>query len=1087
MDNIEDILELSPMQQGILFHCTAASESGLYVVQTSLVLQGELDPVAFEAAWQQVLGQYPILRTSFHWRGLDKPLQVTQRRAGISLQRADLRTLSPAEQNDRLGTFLKEDRTLGFDLSKPPLMRLNLLRLGDQHYIFIWTFHHIVLDGWSSSLILQDIYARYEACRQGLNGDSRPSRPYRDFILWLQQEKVPEAEVFWKVRLGNFMIPTPIGGEGFRGDEYQANAIEERRGRLSQALTARLGSFIRSNRLTLNTLILGSWGLLLSQHTGENDVVFGVTASGRPPSLAGAEGMVGLFVNTLPVRVRCPGNISRLQWLTELQAQQVDMQEYQHSSLSLIHGWSGVERGQHLFESAIVLENYRVDALLNKRHSGLEITDSFTIQRTNYPLSLQVRPGEQLSFTLLFDSRRFDRAGMEHLLLHFQTLLDELTSDSNLRLGDVLALNRTEQQQLVVEWNDTERTISLDRLIHEIFEQQWAERTPDGLALVFDERHISFGALNGTANRLAQCLMEMGVGPEVLVGIHLERSPEVVIALLAILKSGGGYLPLDPFYPADRLASAIDDAQPLIIITLQRLLGEIPTLRAKALCLDSVWETIALKSDAKPTVSAEPQNLAYVIYTSGSTGKPKGVMVTHGGLVNMRAAQHDAFALEPGDRVLQFASLSFDASCFEIVMALSAGAAICSGNREDLLGMGLASLLQRLQVTIATLPPSSLLAVPMEEFPSVHTISVAGEECPPSLVEKWGKRCRLFNLYGPTEATVWTTAAQCTQIMQKTPIGRPIPNTQVYVLSGSGQPMSIGVSGELHIGGEGLARGYLGLPALTAEKFVPDPFGRQSGKRLYRTGDLARRVQDGNLEFMGRIDHQVKIRGFRVELSEIEAVLSQHSAVRETAVLMREDRPADPRLIAYVVLDQTITHPAKELRDYLSKKLPRFMLPSAFVILDAMPRTPNGKLNRNLLPEPQGSRPELDSIYSAPQTELEMAIAVIWQEVLKTDGVGIHDNFFDLGGHSLLALTIHGRLQEQLGRHSSFSRLSVVDLFKYPSISSLAGYLSEQSRGGQAVQDRDNRADKLATGKHRYNYLKSLSKRVKEPKPFQIE
>jgi len=560
---------------------------------------------------------------------------------------------------------------------------------------------------------------------------------------------------------------------------------------------------------------------------------------------------------------------------------------------------------------------------------------------------------------------------------------------------------------------------------------------------------LSYGELDARANQLARYLKKSGIGRESLVGIMMERGIEMIVALLGVLKAGGAYVPLDPAYPQERLTFMLEDAQVSVLLTQARLLPMLPWSAARGVCIDSEWETIVSESVAPVEGGVLAANVAYVIYTSGSTGPPKGVMVAHQGLCNMVTAQVETFGLHAESRILQFASLSFDASAGEIFMALTSGAALCLGRQESLLpGPGLIEMLREQRVTIVTLPPSVLAVLPEAELPDLATLTVAGEACAADLVGRWAGGHQFFNLYGPTEATVWATVAECRDGTEKPLIGRPILNTQGYLLNAQLEPAPIGVAGELHLGGVGLARGYLNRPELTAERFIPNPFSQEPGARLYKTGDLARYHPDGQIEFLGRIDHQVKLRGYRIELGEIETALNAHPDIGDAVVEVREDVPGNKRLVAYIVSAPETEPAINEMRDFLQEIVPNYMIPTSFVHLEALPLTTNGKVDRRALPLPDGYHPELEATYVAPRSEIERAIAAIWLETLKIEKVDIHDNFFNLGGHSVLLAQVHTRLQEAFDQ-----KLAMIDLFKYPTIDTLARYLSERQEQQQPALD----------------------------------
>lgn len=635
----------------------------------------------------------------------------------------------------------------------------------------------------------------------------------------------------------------------------------------------------------------------------------------------------------------------------------------------------------------------------------------------------------------------------------------------------------TEAERLMLmEWNDTQADYPKDLCIHQLFEAQ-VERSPDAIAVVFKEKQLTYRELNAQANKIAHYLLRLGVGPEVLVGICTERSLEMVVGLLGILKAGGAYVPLDPVYPLERLAFMLSDAAVPVLLTTEQLLEKLPTTWAQVICLDSDWELIAQQSENNPVNSTATDNLAYVIYTSGSTGKPKGVEIQHRGLVNLVTWHQHAYNVTPVDRATQLAGPAFDASVWELWPYLTLGASIHILSEETRVSPSLLlEFLAESAITICFLPTPLAQAVLAQKWPedlALRALLTGGDK-----LHRGPRKALpfcLFNHYGPTENTVVTTSAPVAAGIETDappPIGRPIANTQIYLLDSHMQLVPIGVPGELHIGGDGLARGYLNRPELTNEKFIPNPFHNEPGERLYKTGDLARYLPDGNIEFLGRIDHQVKIRGFRIELGEIETVLGKYPNVREVVVLAREDQPGERRLVAYIVTDQKST-PTSEYISFLSEQLPEYMVPSAFVMLDALPLTPNGKVDRQALPNPE-VRPELAAAYVTPQTEVEQNIAAVWQEVLNVEKLGIHDNFFDLGAHSIHIGQVNGKLRELLNRD-----ISMIEMFKYPTISSLAQYLS-QSHEPTSYQKIHDRVQKQRDAMNRKKYFSRSEKKNDE-------
>ncbi|MFH0344255.1 MAG: amino acid adenylation domain-containing protein, partial [Chromatiales bacterium] len=1036
--DLEDIYPLSPMQEGMLFHTLYAPASSMYLNQSIDTIEGELNVAAYEEAWRAVVKRHPVLRSAFIWKNLERPLQVVRANVTVALAQQDWRELSPLEQEEQLALFIETDQKRGVELGTAPLLRLALIRVADHRYHFIWSCHHLLQDRWSLATVFDEVYAHYAARRQGQQPAFAPGGRYRDYIAWIEAQDKSQAETFWRNSLAGFKAPTPLTVErsGARDHDYIKLQLE-----LAPRLMTALSSFARRHQLTLNTLAQGAWALLLSRYSAADDVVFGVTSSGRPGSLAGVESMVGPFINTLPARVSVPPGAALLPWLKQLQARQIEVRQYEYCSLVEIQGWSEVPRGVPLFETILVFENIPLESTELAR-TGLTIRKGHSVtERTGYALVIAVIPGSETrgpTVAVTYNTDLFDFATITRLVGHYETLLESIVADPEQRLSALSMVTAAERHQLLVEWNNTAADYPKHRCIHQLFVAQ-ADATPDAVAVVFEDQQLSYAQLNRKANRLAHHLIALGVGPDVLAAVCVERSLAMVVALLGILKAGGAYVPLDPAYPKERLAFMLADSKaPVLIIQRNNLKDTLlPEHDAHCVFIDQA-EAFDRYPITNPETNVAPDHLAYVIYTSGSTGKPKGVLIAHRGLCNVAEAQLKIFDAQAHHRILQFASLSFDAAIFEIAMAWRSGAALYLTAPDAVLaGSALIEQFRAQAITHATLPPSVLAVLSAEALPALQIVVCAGEACSADIVARWAPGRRFFNAYGPTEATIWSTVAECHDDGRKPLIGRPIANTQLYILDPHLNPVPIGVPGELCIGGAGLARGYLNRPELTAENFIANPFG---AGRLYKTGDLARYLPDGNIEFLGRLDTQVKVRGFRIELGEIETVLNQHPGVKACAVLAREDAPGDKRLVAYVVSHKAPV-PGK-LREFLREKLPEYMLPTSFITLDHLPLTPNGKLDRKALPAPEDSRrPDLDALYVAPRTPTEETLAAIWAEVLKLDQVGIHDNFFDLGGHSLLAVQLISRVREQLDVD-----LPLRAIFEAPTVAALSAVVAKTEK-----------------------------------------
>jgi amino acid adenylation domain-containing protein/non-ribosomal peptide synthase protein (TIGR01720 family) len=1042
--NIESIYPLSPMQEGMLFHTLEEPESGVYFEQFSFTIHGNLDVSAFELAWCQVVKRHPALRTLFVWKNHKKLLQVVRKSVNLPWTNLDWRELSPVEQEHQLEVLLQADRNKGFELDKAPLMRIALIQLAAKTYKFVWSNHHLLTDGWCLPIIYKEVFAFYEANKKGFDLHLSATRPYSDYIAWLQQQDQSKAEAYWREALEGFTAPTPlVVDRTIESNSEQKKTHLKHELHLSAITTATLKSLAQKHHLTVSTFVQGAWALLLSRYSGEQDVVFGATSSGRPPTLSGVESMVGLFINTLPVRVQVESETELLPWLMQLQRKQVEREQYSYSSLSLIQRLSEVPPGSSLFESIVVFQNYPVGDSLLPPSDGLQISNLQNIKSIyNYPLTLVVRPDRELLMKIIYSYDRFNADTIVRMGGHLLTLLEGMVATELQKLKDLPLLTSAESHQLLVEWNNTTKVYPFNKCIHQLFEEQ-VERSPDKVAVVFEDKQLTYRELNQRANCLAHHLKTLGVEPEVLVGICVERSIEMVVSLLGILKAGGAYLPLDPTLPKESLAFRLIDAQVPILLTHHGLLKREETQVQTVLYLDADWELIAQESEANPKGEVLPENLAYVLYTSGSTGQPKGVAIEHQQILNYLHAILDKLQLPTGASFANVSTFAADLGNTVIFPALCTGGCLHIVSQERVTDpRALAEYFVRHPIDCLKIVPTHLASLLTSKASSSiiprQCLVLGGEAASWDLIEKIQQEapnCRILNHYGPTETTVgvltYPVSSKLASYNSKTvPIGRPIANTQVYILGHHQQPVPIGVPGELHIGGASLARGYLNRPDLTAEKFI-NPFNDKINTRLYKTGDLVRYLSDGNIEFLGRLDRQVKIRGFRIELSEVETTLASHPAVRETVVMAREDIPGHKYLAAYIVSNQKEALTSSTLRDFLKEKLPSYMVPGAFVMLNALPLTPNGKVDHQALPTPDTASQELETTFVAPRTRQEELLAQIWREVLHLQQVSIHDNFFELGGDSILSILIIAKAKKaglQLTPKQIFQHQTIAEL-----------------------------------------------------------
>ena len=1051
-ENLEDLYQLSPMQQGMLFHSLYTPNSSVYFEQSLFTIKGDLNIAAFEDSWKRVVQRHSILRTAFLWEDLENPVQAVFRQVDLAVTNRDWRALTSEQRERGLQSLIEIDRDEGFVLSEAPLLRLTLMRYADDEYKFLFSRHHMVLDRWSRSLLFKEFFVIYDALSEGREPALATPTPYANYIGWLSRQDHQAAERFWRTALADFTEPTSLGIEQSshnqvnEGDSFARCQIQ-----LSEVTSATLRDFARQHRLTLNTIVQGAWALLLSRYSGDDDVVFGVTMAGRPATLESADSIVGLFINTLPLRTRVHSDQPLLSWLREVQAQQSELQQYEYSSLLDIQGWSEVRRGVPLFESILVFENLPVDNTHRPANNNVEFREDRGIgSTTGYPLTVLVTPGRKLTIQIVYDCGRYSDEVIRNLLTHLQTLLENLPAGAEMPVRDLSLLSQGELKQILVDWNRTGVPSALIS-IQKRFETQ-VERTPDATAVIMDARQLSYRELNSRSNQLAHYLRRLGVGADVKVGICIDRSIEMVIGVLAIVKAGGAYVPLDPEYPRERLRFMVQDSQCSVLLTNQGLLSRLPETQIAVVCGDRDWHKIERETDDNPQNTIAGDNLLYVIYTSGSSGRPKGVAMTECALANLLSWQLEQSGLSRVARTLQFASLSFDVSFQELFSTWCAGGTlllISDEMRRD--AASLLRFLDQQKVQRIFLPFIFLqhLAEAVENggtIPaSLTEIITAGEQLEITLqIAKLCSAlngCSLHNHYGPSESHVVTAHSLSHPVDWPTlpPIGRPIANTQIYILDQNLQLAPIGVPGQLCIGGISLSRGYLNRPSLTAEKFIPNPFGVEAGSRLYLTGDLARYQYDGNIEFLGRVDNQVKIRGFRVELGEIEAILVGHPSVHEAAVVAREDVQGGRKLVGYVVpVSMSSEDLARELRGYLKNSLPDYMVPATFVTMEALPQTPSGKIDRRALAAVENSESSVKEQYEAPRGATEEKLAEIWAAVLRLERVGIRDNFFELGGHSLLATQLISRV-----RNIFKVELPLRNLFESPTVAELASVITE--------------------------------------------
>ncbi|MBW4477601.1 MAG: amino acid adenylation domain-containing protein [Tolypothrix brevis GSE-NOS-MK-07-07A] len=1069
---------LSFSQKGLWFLHQLNPDTPTYNIPIIIKFQGCFNLSALEESLNEIIKRHEVLRTSFAVID-EQPVQVINQAEPLNLVVEDLRELPERERERTAEVLTREFAQQPFDLSERSLLRAKFLQIDDKNYYLILTLHHIITDGWSIGVFIKELTVLYTAF-----STAKPSPlaelpiQYGDFVNWqrewLNEQRIQPLFNYWKQKLQGELpilnLPTdrprpPV--QTFKG--AQAKLV------FSQTLKKQLRDLSRQQGVTLFMTLLTAFKILLYRYTGQTDILVGSPIANR--NKAEIESLIGFFINVLVLRTDLSGELSFQDLLMRVKS--TALEAYVHQDLPFEKLVEELQPSRDLsynplFQVMFVLQNLPKPNLSLSDDVSLSYEEGYN-GTSKFDLTLFMEDREEgLVATCEYNRDLFNPDTIARMLRHFQTLLESIVSDRRQNISELQLLTPPESQQLLIDWNDTHTNYPQDKCVHQLFEEQ-VEKTPDAIAIVFDNQKLTYQELNSRANQLAHYLQHLGVKPETIVGVCIKRSPEMAIALLAILKAGGAYVPLDPAYPQERLAFMLTDSQLPILLTQNQLLAKLPQHQAQTICLDQNWEKFVDYSEENPNSQVQPDNLAYIIYTSGSTGKPKGTMIIHGGMVNYLSWCIKAYNVAAGEGSTVNSSIGFDATITSLFSPLLVGCKVvllpeeneieelkqtlCSGTKYSLV-----------KITPAHLEILSHLLADEQVNIQVQAFIIGGEALSEKVTNLWQKKApltKLINEYGPTE----TVVGCCIYEVEKQsfpggniPIGRPIANTELYILDSQLQPVPIGVVGELYIGGVGVARGYLNRPELTQERFIDNPFNHivemlyvtsQSitSPKLYKTGDLARYLPDGNIEYLGRVDNQVKIRGFRIELGEIENALLKHSAVREVVVLAREDKAGDKQLVAYIVSGQHQIPTVSELRNYLKELLPDYMIPGVFTFLDTLPLLLNGKVDRRALPVPGSLRPTLTTTYQLPQSQMEQQIAKLWQEVLHIEQVGIHDNFFDLGGHSLLILKVNNKLRGIVQRD-----ISVVTMFQNPTIYSLAQYLSkEQKLSFTGTRDRANK------------------------------
>ena len=1032
---IQSIYPLSPMQSGMFFHWLKDKKSPAYFEQIEFYFKGDINPPLFEEALNTIIAHYDVMRTVFAYERLEEPLQIVLKRRKINLQFEDISHLDAADRETFLAKTREKDQQRGFDLTIDHLTRFSLFKTDHQSHIFIWTFHHILMDGWCLGIIQHELTRIYHLLEKGESITLESSLPYAEYIHWLENQDKEEGLLYCEEYLEGYDIPARLPRvEKIKKDECYRKA--EYHFIIDKKLETAMTHITGECNATINTFFHAIWGILLQRYNSRIDVVFGTIVSGRPEEINGAERMVGLFINMAPIRVKSPEDQNFALLLEKLQVDSLALKRFEYLPASEVQSRS--ELKGDLIDHIIIFENYLRET---KAENGLTVVDIKAYEQTNYDFNIIVLPWDQLHVHFSYNALVYDEYIIENIAQHLKKIFSQVIDNPHILVKDIDILSETEKEKILFEFNDTKVDYPSDKTIYCLFEEQ-VEKTPEQTAVIFEDKQLNYKELNEKANQLAHMLRIKGVRPDTLVGFMVNRSIGMIIGLLGILKAGGAYIPIDPEYPTDRVHYMIKESNISFFLSQQEIMEKSYGSGFEIHPIDLFAEFIYMDEANKmnPAAISSSDNLAYVIYTSGSTGKPKGVAICHKNAVNFFKGMMDRIDFSTGKVILAVTTMSFDIFLLETLFPLTIGLKIVIADENQQKNpRELWQIIEENEVNMLQLTPSRLKLLlshnDLHYLGRIKEILVGGEAFPPHLFEELKKiyHGNIINVYGPTETTVWSSMKDLTG-QEEINIGKPIANTQVYILDRSQKLLPIGIPGELHIGGDGIARGYLNRPELTAERFQRNVISHSSlitNDYFYKTGDLARWLPDGNIEFLGRIDFQVKIRGFRIELGEIESQLLNIENIKEAVILAKEDKSGEKYLCAYFTAKETIN--ISFIKDNLSKNMPLYMVPSYFMQIDRIPLTPNGKLDRKALPDPETS---FYREYIPPSNEMEKILAEVWEELLNKK-VGIHDSFFEIGGDSIKIILIAGRLQRRQ------IKININDFFAHPTINKLAIYINK--------------------------------------------
>jgi fengycin family lipopeptide synthetase D len=1032
---IKNIYSLSPMQEGMLFHSLVDSESKAYFEQRILTIRGNIDIELFETSFNMLIDRYDILRSVFFHENLSKPQQLVFKSRKVKINFEDVSNQTESEKY--IESFIENDKKNSFDLKRDILIRLSILKIRKEEYKIIWSFHHILMDGWCIGILMSDFFDIYYSLKDDKKIDMEPVVPYINYINWLKSKSVEKGLEYWKSYLDGYesLVMVPETKEN-TSDDSNTRELNSIRIKFDKNQTKIIETVAKKNQITVNILFQAAWGILLQKYNNTDDVVFGSVVSGRHAEVEGIENMVGLFINTLPVRVKAKKDTGFIELAKNMTNDFITSSLYDYVPLYELHTVTKHQGG--LINNIMIYENYPTK-FKTSGYNDLEIEDFYiseieSKEETNYDFNTVIIPGQELIVEFQYNTNKYCKNFIMQIGEHLTNIIKIVTSNVDILIKDINILGESERYKILHEFNNTQVEYPEDKTIQELFQNQVGD-TPDNLAVVFEDKHLTYKQLNIKANQLARILRNKGIKPNQRVGIFFERSIEMIIAIMGTLKAGGAYLPIDTEYPSERIKYLLEDSNSKLVLTDSNLAqkidfdGDIINLEDKLLFNGDCADLLIINSS---------RDISHIIYTSGTTGKPKGVMLEHRSVVNVSHWFNNRYCISKNRNVIQMTSISFDVSVEEILTTLMYGGTVYIPTKEVILDKSrFAKYINENKINIAQFVPTTLkeLLGDSDKLESLNVIISGAEKLEDSLKNQIiSKGYSLYNHYGPTETTTDAVVYKCEA--GRVVIGKPIDNAQIYIISDNNELQPIGVPGELCISGDVLAKGYLNRPELTESKFVPNPFVK--GQKMYKTGDWAKWLPNGNVEYISRIDHQVKVRGIRVELGEIESELLKHEAVKEAVIVDQADENGNRYLAAYVVSDKKLK--AQELRHYLMSNLPRYMIPSYFVQLDQIPLMQNGKIDRKKLSHISEIM-ETDAEYVAPKNEIEQKLVDIWESVLKVNSIGVNDDFFELGGHSLKATVLVSKIHKELD-----IQIPLKEIFTHTTIKELAGIIHQMKK-----------------------------------------